>query len=279
MMVVKTSTAKKESSRRRRSRTRRNVQARGPCSARGTTILSTKREARCEVRGNAAPGLVSTAEGAGGTARAKEALLRALLGTDRGMSASPSEVERVEDCAAELRRAMGSTVNIAAPVSAHSGKWKLVFTSAFATGGLGGSRPGPAIPTLGGALRLGQIYQEVDDAANRLDNVVSFALGNLAALTLRLSHRSMIVPPAGVEIEYIGVAVRAEGLGALSPEVDIPDVLKLLPPALQPPPSLRSSTFNTVFLDDTLRVTRGDQRELRVYIRDDVVDDDDNIAT
>jgi PAP_fibrillin len=47
--------------------------------------------------------------------------------------------------------------------------------------------------------------------------------------------------------------------------------LNLRPPSLQRllPVAARSATFNVTFLDDAMRVTRGDRGELRVYIRDD----------
>ena len=213
--------------------------------------------------------VVSSTEGDADMREGEEALLRAVLGLDRGLSARPKDVERVETCAADLQRAAQSPVDLESSEVSHSGHWKLIFSSAFAETGIASLRVGP--PAL---LRLGQIHQDIDEPASRLDNVVSFTLGDIAALTLRLSHRSCIVPPAGVSIEFVGTSVKADTrFGVNFPEVDIPDLIKLLPSTMQPPSSLRTGCFNTSYLSSRLRVTRGDRRELRVYIRDD---DDDN---
>jgi PAP_fibrillin len=47
--------------------------------------------------------------------------------------------------------------------------------------------------------------------------------------------------------------------------------LELRPPPLQRllPEPARSALFTVTFLDEAMRVTRGDRGELRVYVRDD----------
>lgn len=47
--------------------------------------------------------------------------------------------------------------------------------------------------------------------------------------------------------------------------------VKLEPPAIQRllPADLRSATFRVTYLDDDVRITRGDRGELRVYVKDD----------
>lgn len=58
----------------------------------------------------------------------------------------------------------------------------------------------------------------------------------------------------------------AGGLGGVLgklPELTVPQ----LPEPLKPSRSMRSSTFEVLFLDDDLRVTRGDRGELRVFVR------------
>ncbi len=63
--------------------------------------------------------------------------------------------------------------------------------------------------------------------------------------------------------------VRADDPGGLGgvlsrlPEVTLPQ----LPEQLQPSRRMRSSTFEVIYLDDDLRVTRGDRGELRVFVR------------
>ncbi len=46
------------------------------------------------------------------------------------------------------------------------------------------------------------------------------------------------------------------------PELSIPSVLNVLDD------SFRSSSFDVVFLDRDLRITRGDRKEVRVFIRE-----------
>jgi hypothetical protein len=60
--------------------------------------------------------------------------------------------------------------------------------------------------------------------------------------------------------------VYAGGLGGLLgrlPEFTLPQ----LPEPLKPSRRLRSSTFEVIYLDSDLRVTRGDRGELRVFVR------------
>lgn len=53
---------------------------------------------------------------------------------------------------------------------------------------------------------------------------------------------------------------RPQGL----PQLALPE----LPAALKPPAGLRSASFDVTYLDDSMRVTRGDRGELRIYLRD-----------
>ncbi len=53
--------------------------------------------------------------------------------------------------------------------------------------------------------------------------------------------------------------------GVLSaiPEIRLPEI----PEAIRPPQASRSSTFRIIYLDDDLRISRGDRGETRVFIR------------
>lgn len=55
------------------------------------------------------------------------------------------------------------------------------------------------------------------------------------------------------------------GLLSAIPEIHIPE----LPSALRPPEGTVSSksSFRVLFLDDELRITKGDRGELRVFVR------------
>ncbi len=59
---------------------------------------------------------------------------------------------------------------------------------------------------------------------------------------------------------------RTGGLGGVLgrlPGVTLPQ----LPGPLKPSRALRSSTFEVIYLDADLRITRGDRGELRVFVR------------
>ena len=233
---------------------------------------------------------------------AKEELTALVAGLDRGFAASGADVARVDAAVLKLQAEAGAfhfscqRYDVAddsrvVDSSFLTSRWRLIFSSAFSGGSLGGERPGPSIGAL--PLEVRGIFQTIDYDMKRLDNIVTLALPpppfpvpesllsteareeieESAAVTLSLSHSLKILPPAGVSIEFIGTSVKFGGeklkdrLG-LNPEIDIPELTGTLPEAIRPPPSTRSGSFNTVFIDEQLRVTRGDRRELRVYTRD-----------
>lgn len=56
------------------------------------------------------------------------------------------------------------------------------------------------------------------------------------------------------------------GLGGILnsvPQFELPN----LPEQLQPPRKSRSASFEVVYLDEDIRITRGDRKELRVFLR------------
>jgi hypothetical protein len=48
------------------------------------------------------------------------------------------------------------------------------------------------------------------------------------------------------------------------PQLGVPE----LPDFLKPPKNLRSASFDVTYLDASMRITRGDRGELRLYLRD-----------
>lgn len=48
------------------------------------------------------------------------------------------------------------------------------------------------------------------------------------------------------------------------PQFGVPE----LPDFLKPPKNFRSASFDVSYLDASMRITRGDRGELRVYLRD-----------
>lgn len=124
-----------------------------------------------------------------------------------------------------------------------------------------------------------QVYQTISAYTNRLDNVVELyariGLPNLPGLpeqepivtTLTLRH--LFEPLAGStsQITFEDTEVKTTGgfggwLGKL-PEFRLPQ----LPESLRPSRDNRSSTFETLFLDDDLRISRGRNGELRIFLK------------
>ena len=78
-------------------------------------------------------------------------------------------------------------------MDAISGRWRLLYTSAFTPGGgLGGSRP--SLPLLALPVALGPVYQRIQPRRKRLDNIVELlpALPGLPPATITLG----CAPPA-----------------------------------------------------------------------------------
>ncbi|GBF92845.1 hypothetical protein Rsub_05464 [Raphidocelis subcapitata] len=238
----------------------------------------------------------------------KVRLLAAVASLDRGLAANVREASEVDALAARLEAAGGGdvrlswTTNEASPdqssMERMDGTWRLIYSSGFNTGSLGGRRPGP--PAAGVPLVLGQVYQVIDTRAARLDNVVELFLAtgglNLPFLDALFAPRAAPTPPGGrrraapaprgaapgarltlghsyelqgpstVRIVYEDTAVRAIGPDFLSglPQLAAPQ----LPDFLKPPRDWRAASFDVTFLDASMRVTRGDRGELRIYLRD-----------
>ena len=79
---------------------------------------------------------------------------RATSGLDRGLAASPESSEDVERKAAALERA-GRIVDLSQDLERMQGLWKLVYSSGFLSGSLGGRRPGPEIGRT--PIKLGEV--------------------------------------------------------------------------------------------------------------------------
>eukprot|EP00271_Cylindrocystis_brebissonii_P006217 TRINITY_DN18901_c0_g1_i1.p1 TRINITY_DN18901_c0_g1~~TRINITY_DN18901_c0_g1_i1.p1 ORF type:complete len:338 (-),score=18.28 TRINITY_DN18901_c0_g1_i1:555-1568(-) len=195
----------------------------------------------------------------------KNSLLATVAGLDRGLSAGDDEAVRVEDAAVALERA-GNIVELPEMLPVAEGKWRLVYSSGFLTGSLGGERPGPPVGRL--PLKLGQVYQRIDVGARQVDNIVTLNLEPpwplpVVTITATLAHTFENFGQAGTRIIFEKTSVKLEAPLGIFPEVEFPQ----LPEALRPPSGVRSGEFETTYLDDDIRVTRGDRGELRVFVR------------
>eukprot|EP00887_Chlorella_sp_A99_P001775 scaffold19.g1775.t1 len=245
----------------------------------------------------AAPAAATTApDGAGGrrgsaaeAERVKWALLALLASLDRGFAATADEAERVEALCRELQELQGGPVMLSWEKTGAAeavvcgwwcldGRWRLLYSSGFASGSLGGRRPGPQAALV--PLQLGQVYQDIISDLGELDNVVDLGWrGPSLAWVLpperaaaptahaRLRHRFQVVGHSTVEITFESTEVRLSG--GLGGWLDsLPNLQALqLPEGLRPPVSTRTARFDVAYLSDDLRITRGDKGELRVFIK------------
>ncbi len=208
----------------------------------------------------------------------------ALLSTlDRGLAASGDDVTRVDNLALQLEN-LGEPVILDITTSSNrksglellDGRWRLAYSSGFSGGNLGGRRPGP--PADLAPVNLGAVYQDIFVAAKELDNVVTLSakisLASLfqvdpPAVTARLRHSFSIEGVATVRIVFENTVAKTSGgiggwLNMLS-QFETP----MLPESLRPVSSnLRDATFEATFLDERMRLTRGDRGELRIFVKE-----------
>lgn len=209
-------------------------------------------------------------------------LLQRVSGLDRGLLASKEDVRAVDAAASEIE------ANVAADeidwaikevVSKLDGRWRLAYTSAFASGSLGGARPGPFS---GGPVSLGAIFQDIQTSQGRLINAIE---------PLSAKGPGPLFPPISVnvglgheldllgkqEARILGDGVTIQPAGANLPELDLQlsklplysQVRALLPLPVQTALyEAGGSSFRVTYMDDKVRITRGDRDELRVFVRE-----------
>lgn len=76
-------------------------------------------------------------------------------GLNRGLAASEDDLRKADDTAKELESVAGP-VDLLADIDKLQGRWKLIYSSAFSSRTLGGSRPGPPTRRLL-PITLGQV--------------------------------------------------------------------------------------------------------------------------
>ncbi|PSC69468.1 putative plastid-lipid-associated chloroplastic [Micractinium conductrix] len=217
-------------------------------------------------------------------AHTKEQLVHMLASLDRGAAATDDQMDRVDALVRRLE-ALGGPVTLSWDRSAAGGpssmalldgRWRLLYSSGFSSGSLGGRRPGPSFG--GGPFTLGQVYQDIFTDKEELDNCVDLFLryslaalpgmgGATPAASARLRHTFSVQGANTVEITFTDTEVKLAGglqgwLDSL-PRFTVPS----LPEWLQPPKRLRFARFDVVYLDSEMRVTRGDRGELRVFLK------------
>ena len=219
-------------------------------------------------------------------------LLSTIASLDRGLVATSQDLIAVDSIVRELEGASGPLIFVSGfqevpdgsmtnyvPVSMLVGRWRLVYSSGLASGSLGGRRPGP--PSSLVPFTLGQVYQDINVYEKTLDNVVELfsrvsvkylpGLETVQAptLTARLKHKFEVLGGSTLQITFENTTVRfSGGLGGWLdnvPDAELPE----LPEALKSLTEIsRRASFDVVFLDFTMRVTRGDRGELRIFVKE-----------
>ncbi|CAD6253317.1 unnamed protein product [Miscanthus lutarioriparius] len=231
-----------------------------------------RRERELSVRATAAapPPVDYTDAGAGAdyVASLKIKLLSAVSGLNRGLAASQEDLDRADAAARELESAaVGGPVDLNRDLDKLQGRWRLLYSSAFSSRTLGGSRPGPPTGRLL-PITLGQVFQRIDVVSRDFDNIVELELGAPWPLppleaTATLAHKFEIIGTSGVKITFEKTTVKTKGNLSQLPPLEVPRI----PDNLRPPSSnTGSGEFEVTYLDDDTRVTRGDRGEFRVFV-------------
>ncbi|KAK6914116.1 Plastid lipid-associated protein/fibrillin conserved domain [Dillenia turbinata] len=192
-------------------------------------------------------------------------LLSAVSGLNRGLAADEDDLRKADSAAKELE-AVGGPVDISVDLDQLQGRWKLIYSSAFSSRTLGGSRPGPPIGRLL-PITLGQVFQRIDILSKDFDNIVELQLGAPWPLppvevTATLAHKFEIIGSAKIKIIFEKTTVKTTGNLSQLPPLEIPRI----PDQFRPPSNTRSGEFEVTYLDADTRITRGDRDELRVFV-------------
>ncbi|KAG0494083.1 hypothetical protein HPP92_005077 [Vanilla planifolia] len=192
-------------------------------------------------------------------------LLSAVSGLNRGLAASEDDLKRADTAAKELEDT-GGVVDLNKDLDKLQGKWKLIYSSAFSSRTLGGSRPGPPIGRLI-PITLGQVFQRIDVLSKDFDNIVELQFGTPWPLppigaTATLAHKFELIGTAKIKITFEKTTVKPTGSLSQVPPLDIPR----LPDALRPTSNTGAGEFEVTYLDSDFRITRGDRGELRVFV-------------
>ncbi|XP_038899987.1 plastid-lipid-associated protein 6, chloroplastic [Benincasa hispida] len=195
----------------------------------------------------------------------KVKLLSVVSGLNRGLAANEDDLQKADEAAKEIE-AVGGPVDLSVDLDKLQGRWKLIYSSAFSSRTLGGSRPGPPTGRLL-PITLGQVFQRIDIISKDFDNIVELELGAPwplppAEVTATLAHKFEIVGSAKIKITFEKTTVKATGNLSQLPPLEVPR----LPDALRPPSNTGSGDFEVTYLDNDTRITRGDRGELRVFV-------------
>ncbi|WOH08598.1 hypothetical protein DCAR_0728042 [Daucus carota subsp. sativus] len=192
-------------------------------------------------------------------------LLSTVSGLNKGLAATEDDLQKADVIAKEIEEA-GGPVDLSVDLDKLQGRWKLIYSSAFSSRTLGGSRPGPPTGRLL-PITLGQVFQRIDILSKDFDNIVELELGAPwpippVEVTATLAHKFELTGTSSVKIVFEKTTVKTTGNLSQIPPLEIPQ----LPDALRPSTNRGSGDFDVTYLDSDIRITRGDRGELRVFV-------------
>ncbi|XP_078148204.1 plastid-lipid associated protein PAP / fibrillin family protein [Carex rostrata] len=201
----------------------------------------------------------------GRVASLKLNLLSAISGLNRGLAATEEDLKKAESAAKELE-AEGGIVDLTKDLDKLQGRWKLIYSSAFSSRTLGGSRPGPPIGRLL-PITLGLVFQRIDVLSKDFDNIVELQFATPWPIppiqaTATLAHKFEVIGTSNIKINFEKTTVKPTGSFSQLPPLDIPR----LPDALRSSSNTGNGEFEVTYFDSDLRITRGDRGELRVFV-------------
>ncbi|XP_059280750.1 plastid-lipid-associated protein 6, chloroplastic [Lycium ferocissimum] len=192
-------------------------------------------------------------------------LLSAVSGLNRGLAASEDDLKKADAAAKELESCAGA-VDLTADLDKLQGRWKLIYSSAFSSRTLGGSRPGPPTGRLL-PITLGQVFQRIDVVSKDFDNIVELELGAPwpfppIEATATLAHKFELIGSSTIKIKFEKTTVKTTGNLSQLPQLEVPQI----PDQFRPSSNTGSGDFDVTYIDSDTRVTRGDKGELRVFV-------------
>ncbi|KAF5950675.1 hypothetical protein HYC85_012668 [Camellia sinensis] len=199
------------------------------------------------------------------TPELKLKLLSAVSGLNGGLAATEDDIQKADAAAKELEAA-GGPVDLSVDLDKLQGRWKLIYSSAFSSRTLGGSRPGPPIGRLL-PITLGQVFQRIDIFSKDFDNIVELKLGAPwplppIELTATLAYKFELIGSSKIKITSDKITVKTGGNLSQIPPLEVPRI----PDFLRPPSNTGSGEFEVTYVDSDTRITRGDRGELRVFV-------------
>eukprot|EP00890_Picochlorum_soloecismus_P005904 jgi/Picsp_1/6314/NSC_03663-R1_harpin binding protein 1 len=200
---------------------------------------------------------------------------------DRGSSGTIDDATRIRNAVVELEKISPRVVRLFEKNVENgmlAGRWRLLYSSEFVPGNV--KYPGNSVKPGAGILapiELGNVFQDIDPTEKTLDNVVELiskvSLASLLggevkspSLVATLKHSYSILGARTIRIVFEATIVKPKGglnnwLESI-PEIITPDLLSMLDD------SFRSAAFDVIYLDNDLRITRGDRGEYRIFVRD-----------